>query len=119
MTDSLADIRRDLAEAQGQLAAAKDRMRRTRLLIEIDLLTSVDGDAKKIGSNEEDRRRVYDSKCELSPDYVQAVAAVRDLMLVVAKLEAERDIRLDDRFERDLDVRKRNIDAIWRTEVVA
>jgi hypothetical protein len=118
MTD-LAEVRRDLAKSQHELLLAKDKQRRLRLNIELDMLASVDGDAKKIGSNEEDRKRRFDAACDADTNYRVQTAAVRDLQLLVAKLEAELNIYLDDRFERDLEVRKRNVDIVVHQAMVA
>jgi hypothetical protein len=108
--DTLANIRRELARTTADLRDVRHEQHVARLRAELGLYNSV-GDAKQIGSNEADRKRAYDSVCEADPEYVAARDKVRLLEARISLLEADLNIWLDERHERDLALRERNLDA--------
>lgn len=108
-TEALSSVRFKLAEARHALRVATDYYHSARLRAEFGLIDKAGGDPKALGSSEDMRRRAFDAAVDADPDCQRAQDSLRTAKAAVERLEAELEILLDARRERDLDLREREI----------
>lgn len=106
--ERLANVRRQLVEARNYLRDAQDDYRAAKLRAEFKVGEQVEWDLKKLGLNAEDRKRTMDAGVESDEDCQRSRTVVRSLEASVTKFEAELEILLDERRERE-----------WQTRAVA
>lgn len=107
----LGKARQNVAKWRALLREAQDGLHSHRLRAEYNLLGTVDGDVKLLGSTEADRRRAFDIAIELDGDSNMAISNVRTAERQLDEYQALLDWLLDQRRELEWRLRERAVGA--------